>query len=121
MKQIVVIGDPIDHSLTPTIYNAAFQDAGLNQQYESKKLRIKANNAGGILGGLSNGMPIIFRVAIKPTSSISKEQNTVNLETMDECNLKIKGIHDPCIDVRAVPVIESMAAITLVDLLLRSD
>jgi len=85
------------------------------------KVVTKTNNAGGILGGLSNGMPIVFRVAIKPTSSISKEQNTVNLETMDECNLKIKGRHDPCIAVRAVPVVESMAAITLVDLLLRSD
>jgi len=84
------------------------------------KVVTKTNNAGGILGGLSNGMPIVFRVAIKPTSSISK-QNTVNLETMDECNLKIKGRHDPCIAVRAVPVVESMAAITLVDLLLRSD
>jgi len=121
MKQIVVSGDPIVYSLTPTIYNAAFQDADLNQQYESKKLRIKTNDAGGILGGLSNGMPIVFRVAIKPTSSISKERNTANLETMDECNLKIKGRYDPCIAVRVVPVIESMAAITLVDLLLRSD
>lgn len=84
------------------------------------KVVTKTNNAGGILGGLSNGMPIVFRVAIKPTSSISKEQNTVNLETMEGCKLKIKGRHDPCIAVRAVPVVESMAAITLVDLLLRS-
>lgn len=84
------------------------------------KVITATNNAGGILGGISNGMPIVFRVAIKPTSSITKPQSTVNLETMKEHNLEIKGRHDPCIAIRAVPVVESMAAISVVDLLLRS-
>ena len=85
------------------------------------KIMSKTNNAGGILGGLSNGMPVIFRVAIKPTSSISIIQKTVNLEKNKECNLKIRGRHDPCIALRAAPVIEGMAAISILDFLLREN
>lgn len=83
------------------------------------KVVTATNNAGGILGGIANGMPIVFRVAIKPTSSISKFQRTVNLETMEECDLKVQGRHDPCIVIRAVPVVESMTAISLLDLVMR--
>lgn len=86
---------------------------------EQGKIVTTTNNAGGVLGGISDGMPIVFRVAVKPTSSISKPQKTVDLKTMKECELKIKGRHDTCIAVRAVPVVESIAAVSLVDLLMR--
>lgn len=83
------------------------------------KIKTKTNDAGGILGGISNGMPIICRIAVKPTSSIEKEQDTVNLETMKTTKLRIKGRHDPCICPRIVPVAEAMVALVLVDHLLR--
>ncbi|MHC1604726.1 MAG: chorismate synthase [Candidatus Methanofastidiosia archaeon] len=87
---------------------------------KDEKIITETNNAGGVLGGISNGMPIVFRVAIKPTPSIAKTQRTVDLKTGKECKLEIKGRHDPCIAIRAVPVVESMAAVVLVDLLMRS-
>ena len=75
------------------------------------------NHAGGILGGITNGMPIVFRLAVKPTPSIAMEQQRVNLETMKTQTLQIRGRHDPCIVPRAVPVAEAAAAIVLFDLL----
>ena len=81
-----------------------------------KVVETKTNNNGGILGGISNGMPIIVNVVIKPTPSISKEQLTLNIETKEEETLIIKGRHDPCIAVRAVPVIEAALAIAILDL-----
>ncbi len=75
------------------------------------------NHAGGILGGISNGMPIVFRLAVKPTPSIAMEQQSVNLESMKTQTLQIRGRHDPCIVPRAVPVAEAAAAIVLFDLL----
>ncbi len=82
------------------------------------KIRFETNNAGGILGGISNGEDIIVRAAIKPTPSISIPQKTVNIKSMSETEIVVKGRHDPCIVPRAVPVIEAMVAITIVDFMM---
>lgn len=82
-------------------------------------VRCDSNNAGGVLGGMSTGMPLIARVAIKPTSSIGKPQQTVDLATMDSATLEVKGRHDACIVPRAVAVVEAMTALVLCDLALR--
>jgi chorismate synthase len=84
------------------------------------KVVTSTENAGGILGGLSSGMPIMIRVAIKPTPSIAKEQKTVNLSSMENAEISVKGRHDPCVVPKAVPAIEATVAITLVDHLVRS-
>ena len=85
---------------------------------DGEKIYTKTNNAGGILGGMSSGMPIIFRAAMKPTPSIYKEQDSVNMSTMTNTRLAISGRHDPCIVLRAVPVFEAAAAIAITDILL---
>jgi len=84
------------------------------------KIATATNNAGGILGGISNGMPIVVRVAVKPTPSIAKSQQTVNLNDMESASLVVKGRHDACIVPRAVPVVESMVAVTLCDFAMRA-
>lgn len=79
-----------------------------------------SNNHGGILGGISTGMPVIFRAAIKPTPSIGIEQDTVSISKMENVKLSIRGRHDPCIVPRALPCIEAAAAIAVYDSLLSS-
>ena len=82
------------------------------------RIETRSNHCGGILGGITNGMPLVFRAAIKPTPSIAMEQDSVNLETLTEEKLRVGGRHDPCIVPRAVPVIEAAAAIAVYDALL---
>lgn len=91
-----------------------------NDAFRLKNGRVvtETNNAGGVLGGLANGMPLLLRVAIKPTPSIAKVQDSVNLKSMKETTLEIAGRHDPCIVPRAVPVMESVVAMGILDLML---
>lgn len=88
--------------------------------YEDGEVKCFTNHNGGITGGLTNGMPLILRVAVKPTPSIAQEQKTVSLKEHKDTMLTIVGRHDPCIVQRAVPVIEAVIAWTLWDLLLEA-
>ncbi|MEE9474115.1 MAG: chorismate synthase [Candidatus Hydrothermarchaeaceae archaeon] len=87
---------------------------------EDEIVMTKTNNSGGIQAGISNGMPIVARAAVKPTSSIAKEQDTVDLEKMENATIKIKGRHDPCIVPRVLPVLEAMLAIVIADHAIRN-
>jgi len=137
----VGVGEPLFNSLdadmakmlfdVPAVkgveFGAGFKAARLRGSENNDPFAIRGgkivtltNNAGGILGGLSSGMPIMVRAAIKPTPSISKEQKTVDLSKMEETTIKIKGRHDPCVVPKAVPVIESAVAIVLADHMLRA-
>lgn len=86
---------------------------------ENGEIGTITNNSGGILGGLTSGMPMVTRLSIKPTPSISKKQKTVDLSTLEETSISISGRHDPCIVPKAVPVVEASVAIVLVDHLIR--
>ena len=101
---------------------AAARGAGSEQNdawtLRDGQIRTETNHAGGILGGITNGMPMIFRAAFKPTPSIAKAQRSVNLETMSETELRVPGRHDPCIVPRAVPCVEAAAALAVTDALL---
>ncbi len=91
----------------------------LNDEFDTKDgiVTTKTNHSGGIQGGISNGMPIYFNVAFKPVASIKKEQSTVNTENQ-KTKITIEGRHDPCVVPRAVPIVESMAALVILDYLL---
>ena len=94
----------------------------INDEYiiENDTIKTKSNNSGGIIGGMSNSMPIISRIAVKPTPSISKCQDTIDLENMENKKIEIKGRHDPCICPRVTVVAESSTAIVLADHMIRS-
>ncbi len=97
---------------------AALRGSEANDAFRMAEGRVvtATNHAGGVNGGITNGMPVIFRCAIRPTPSIAKQQQTVSLKTGENADLEIHGRHDPCILPRAVPVVEAMAAIAIVDM-----
>lgn len=85
---------------------------------ESGRVRCLTNRAGGILGGITTGMPVIARVAFKPTPSIARKQNTVRLDRGENTQIEITGRHDPCVAIRAVPAVEAVCALVALDLIL---
>lgn len=89
-------------------------------QIHNGNVQTTTNNAGGILGGITTGMPLVFRVAIKPTPSIAIAQRSINLKKAENCTLTVAGRHDPCIVPRAVPVVEAAAAIAIMDICLKN-
>ena len=88
---------------------------------ENRNIATVGNNHGGILGGISSGMPVVFRVAIKPTPSIARTQKSVDMEKMCETEIQIRGRHDPCIVPRALPCVEAAAAVAVYDLILEGQ
>ena len=101
---------------------AAMRGSENNDPYridaETGKIEVESNNAGGILGGISTGAPVMWRMAVKPTPSIGREQQTVDMDAMENAELSVHGRHDPCIVPRAVPVAEAAAALAIWDALL---
>lgn len=132
----VGLGEPIFNSLESDLSKAMFSIPSVkgvefgsgfkgselygsenNDLYTLKRGKIvtKTNNSGGILGGISNGMPIIMRIAFKPVSSVLQKQTTVDIKTKKETTLQVKGRHDPCVVPRAAPVVDSLVALTIAD------
>lgn len=118
----IVYGIPAVKSLSFGIGTAAANLRGSenNDGYTvvDGQIKTQTNNCGGILGGITTGMPIIFSVALKPTPSIAKPQKSVSLSELKNTELQVKGRHDPCIVPRAVPVVEAAAAIAIYDMIL---
>lgn len=133
------IGEPFFHSIESTLSSLLFSIPAVkgvefgdgfeltkmygsqsNDAYyydEQGNVQTKTNHNGGIVGGISNGMPITFKVGIKPTPSIARKQDTINVKTKESVELEIKGRHDPCIVFRAVVVVEAMAALAILDMM----
>lgn len=130
------IGEPFFDSMESTLAHILFSVPGVKglefgsgfeitkmkgsqakDEYYIKDGQVKtySNHNGGILGGITNGMPLIFRVAVKPTPSIGLEQRTINVARSVNENIEITGRHDPCIVLRAIPVIEAVTAMALLD------
>lgn len=101
---------------------AAMRGSEANDGFYVKdgKVETRTNNHGGVLGGITSGMPVIFSVAFKPTPSISTPQNSVDITRMENTEIRVSGRHDPCVVFRAVPAVEACAAITMLDLLLEA-
>lgn len=99
---------------------AGMRGSGHNDPFvmEDGNVRTRTNHAGGVLGGITTGMPLVVNIAVKPTASISREQDTVDLEKKESAPLVIRGRHDPCIVPRAVPVAEAVTALTILDMLM---
>lgn len=135
----LALGNPFFHSIESNLSQMIFSIPGVkgiefgagfdiskmkgsmaNDEFymDNKKIKTYTNNNGGILGGISNGMPIVFRVALKPTPSIGKAQRTINMDKEEDAKIKIDGRHDPCIVPRAVPILEAATAIVILDLLM---
>lgn len=102
-------------------FNVLEKGSDLNDEFytENGEVKTRTNNSGGIQGGISNGQDIYFRVAFKPVATILQKQNTIN-KAMEETDITAHGRHDPCVLPRAVPIVEAMAAITLLDMYLLS-
>lgn len=102
--------------------SARLRGSIMNDEFhlEDGTIKTRTNNAGGIIGGISTGMPIVCKVAVKPTPSVSMPQHTVNVRTMEDAVIAIKGRHDPSIVPRIVPVVESMVSLVLVDHMIMS-
>ncbi|MBI5226523.1 chorismate synthase [Candidatus Micrarchaeota archaeon] len=103
-------------------HNDAFEKVGTGESNKDHvTIRTKTNHSGGTLGGITTGMPLIFRVVFKPTSSIAKTQTTLNVKTGKQSEMSVIGRHDPCVALRAVPIVEAAAALALVDLMLQAQ
>jgi chorismate synthase len=102
---------------------AAMHGSEHNDPYciQNGRVACVSNHAGGIVGGISTGMPILFRVAMKPTASIGITQRTVSLSKMEETTVRVEGRHDPCIALRAVPCVEAVASLVLLEAILERE